>query len=70
MAKCPKCEKHCATMRITEVDASAGGFGDPVWKGVYYSCPMCQTILGAGLDPIALKHDVATAVVKILKGAN
>lgn len=69
MAKCPKCEKICSTVKIVAVDASAG-LGSPTWKGVFYACPHCQTILGASLDPIALKNDVASAVVKKMKGGN
>lgn len=69
MAKCPKCEKLCPSIKLVEKDASAG-IGSPTWKGVYYCCPWCQTILGASLDPVALKNDIAALVVKKLKGAS
>ena len=69
MAKCPKCEKTCSTIKLQEIDASSG-LGATTWRGVYYCCPWCQTILGASLDPIAMKNDIAALVVKKLKGAN
>ena len=69
MAKCPKCDSLLGSMKIKEANASAG-MGSVTWKGVFYLCPYCQTVLGASIDPIALKNDIVNSVVKKLKAAN
>lgn len=67
--KCPGCGKVPGFgINVQSVDAKAGGAS---WKGVLYVCPniQCQTILGAGIDPLALKADTINGVVKKLRGA-
>ena len=32
------------------------------WKGITYLCPKCQTVLGVGIDPVALKTDMVAEV--------
>lgn len=65
--KCPGCGKVPLSINIQGVDmhAPAGTF-----NGVMYVCPtfQCGTILGVGIDPIALKADTINGVVKKLRG--
>ena len=55
--KCPKCEQL-----VTRLDASAVELyveSGKTLHGATFSCPHCQTILGAGVDPLALANDLA-----------
>jgi hypothetical protein len=38
-----------------------------MFKGASYFCPSCHAVLHVGLDPLALKEDIADAVVKRLR---
>lgn len=67
--KCPACSKVPAFgVNMQGVDIK--GTDGRSWNGVMYVCPniQCQTILGVGLDPIALKTDTIAGVVKKLGG--
>ncbi len=65
MGKCPKCEKIVRTLNLTEVDASV--FMGTEWRAVTYNCPYCSTILGCQIDPIAVKTDTVSEILKALK---
>ncbi len=65
--KCPKCEALVTQVTIDEVDASV--LGGTTWRAITYQCPYCQTVLGVGLDPIALKTDTVDEVVERLQKA-
>lgn len=67
--KCPKCgnvPSFGVNLQTVDVRGGAG----VVWHGVMYVCPnpQCQTILGVGMDPVALKTDTVNAVVRKLRG--
>lgn len=67
--KCPACGKVPAFgIKMQGVDIKGPDGRD--WHGVMYVCPnlQCQTILGAGIDPVALKTDTIDGVVKMLRG--
>lgn len=66
VAKCPKCESNINHMNAANHDIWAGG--RPRWKGVFFTCPKCQTILGAGVDDVAVKADIVNEVVAKLRG--
>ncbi len=59
--KCPKCEQSISSVTLEHIDI-AQGF-NPTWHGVSYSCPSCRTILGVGIDPVALKTDTVKDVL-------
>ncbi|WP_158218825.1 hypothetical protein [Roseateles aquatilis] len=44
------------------LQAGVGMFPKKTWNAVTYCCPSCSTVLGAGIDPVALKTD------EVLKG--
>jgi hypothetical protein len=62
--KCPKCENIVASVVIDDVNVSAGTNS---WRGITYLCPSCRTILGVGIDPIALKADTVREVLRGLR---
>jgi hypothetical protein len=64
--KCPKCQKVVGHARVEHIEIRRG-FDEPAWHGVSYVCPSCSTVLGAGIDPVALKTDTVKAIVKELK---
>lgn len=64
MGKCPSCKALLSSVTITDVEVRATGTS---WRGLTYNCPMCQTILSVGIDPVALKTDTINGVVAALK---
>ena len=65
--KCPKCENAVTSVSIEHVDVTQAF--TQKWHGVSFLCPHCQTVLGVGIDPVALKTDTVKEVVKALQGA-
>ena len=66
IGKCPKCDKLVTRANINEIEASA--FMGTNWRTVTYSCPLCNTILGCQIDPIAIKTDIVEEILEALKG--
>lgn len=68
--KCPKCENVPLTVTLQEAKIKQPG-ASTTWAGVLYVCPnlQCQTILGVGIDPVALKADTVHEVVQQLRGS-
>lgn len=64
MPKCPKCDALVRELSMETVDAALGA---RKWRAVVYCCQFCGAVLGAGLDPLALKTDTASAVVEALR---
>jgi hypothetical protein len=61
--KCPKCDKridHLDLDTITMGDRLAG----PQWRGISAVCPYCKAIVGAAIDPIAIKTDIVKEVLR------
>jgi hypothetical protein len=63
---CPKCEKPIAGNLRAEVrDANLPmGYNYSSIKALIVSCPMCSTVLGTTIEPIALKTDIVNAIKK------
>lgn len=53
--------------KCPNIEISQQQIGGRSWHGVSYVCPHCATMLGVGIDPVALKRDTVTEVVKELK---
>lgn len=65
--KCPSCKKTVGHIVVDNIDVS-GGFGaKTTYHGVTYQCPSCRTILGVELDPLALKTDIVSSLLKALR---
>lgn len=65
--KCPSCGKMVTRLKMDTLEAKVGIAGEG-YLAVSYLCPWCNVILGAGLDPVALKTDTVNGVVEKLKG--
>ncbi len=63
-SKCPSCEKMFSSVNMEEVKVR--GTDTRTWHGVSYRCPMCQACLGVGIDPVALKTDTVSEILKAL----
>lgn len=62
MNKCPKCEANITSLNITVVPGETkkrSGF-----ECILYSCPSCQTVLSAGIDPVLLSNQIIAAIKK------
>jgi len=63
---CPKCDKVVTSVSIEDVDVRVGF--ETRWRGISYVCPSCKAVLGVAIDPVALKTDIISGVVKELRG--
>jgi hypothetical protein len=54
MGKCPHCK-----FEISELNLENVTIGDS-WKGVSYVCPHCSCVVGAGIDPVALRTETVS----------
>jgi hypothetical protein len=41
--------------------------GNDVWPSITFNCPYCFTILGAQVDPIAIKIDTVREILEALR---
>jgi uncharacterized protein with PIN domain len=62
--KCPKCEKTVTAVRLEHVDVNIGFKKE--YHGVSYSCAGCGTVLGVGIDPVALMNDTVSKTIQRL----
>lgn len=63
--KCPGCGNSVFQPKLSGCVIRASG--TQKWNGVQYLCPSCNTILGVGIDPVALKTDTIDGVIAALK---
>ncbi len=66
VGKCPKCQGIIRNVKTEDISMDVGF--QSVWKGFSYLCPQCSTVLSVEINPILLKEDMITGVVKALKG--
>ena len=64
--KCPKCGK--TVLRATAESIKLDEHGGTELKGAAFCCPHCETILGVGIDQLALCDDIARTVLERMKG--
>ena len=68
---CPSCEQPVTRLSLHGVEAGQL-FGRSGWKAITLSCPSCGVVLGAQIDPVALKREgvdaTADEVAKKLRG--
>lgn len=63
--KCPSCEQVVRELSIDSITASTG-IGQPQWAAATYCCPHCKVVLGAGIDPVAVKNDMIAEILQAL----
>jgi hypothetical protein len=66
-SKCPHCDEPLTHAYIEAITVQEGMFSNRSFKGVSYLCSACHSVLSVGLDPFALKDDIAAEVVKRLR---
>jgi phage FluMu protein Com len=59
--KCPKCDTLVLRAEIEHIDVTENW--QPKWHGVTLVCQHCHCVLGASIDPVALKKDIVDQVV-------
>ena len=64
-AKCSTCDMLLTRINIDPVPGQLGG---AEIRCITFACPMCRTIVGAQVDPWALKTETVAEVRKLLKG--
>ena len=64
MAKCPHCDSIVARLNLEELTSSL--FMGIEWKTIAYVCPMCQKIINAQIDPIAIKTDTVNEIKNLI----
>jgi len=57
--KCPKCENLVLSLDAKPLEIHVGG---QKWKGVTLHCPLCLTVLGASVDPVAVAEDALARI--------
>lgn len=62
--KCPKCDGTPSYIKYAPLDL--GGPAQNKWKGVVYSCPFCDAILGVEADFLALKNNIVSDLLEAL----
>lgn len=60
MAKCPHCEKNITKINLQEVTSST--FMGMEWVTILYCCPLCQKVLNAQIDPIAIMTETVARI--------
>ena len=60
--KCPNtdCRRTITKVHAEDVEVMVGL--QPAWVGLSLLCPHCKTVLGASIDPIALKTDIVKEI--------
>ncbi len=57
---CPKCNAIVAQAFLAKIPVIAPG---TTWRGVRYQCPICNSVLSIGIDPVALNSDLVDGIV-------
>lgn len=62
ISRCPRCDKPITPVSIQAVEGTA-----PVgtrFRCIALDCPHCGAVLGAQLDPLAIRNDIVNALRK------
>ncbi len=62
--KCPKCDKLLSHVKIENMVVRESFQTD--WHGVSYCCPFCNVILSVQIDPMRLRNEIVSEIVKKL----
>ena len=65
ISKCPRCDALVPRLTINGVDASEV-LGSKTFRAITLNCPMCNAVLGAQIDPIAIRTDTLREIRKLL----
>jgi hypothetical protein len=62
--KCPACEGFVTQLISKTIPIKDGNL---TWTGVVFLCPLCSSILGSGIDPVAAKTDTIDQLKKEIR---
>lgn len=57
VGKCPGCGNVLRNLHHEEADSKESLGATRVLRAITFSCPSCKTVVGAQVDPIAVKAD-------------
>ena len=63
--KCPHCQNLITQVNVENIEIATGLATS--YKGVSYSCPTCSSVLSVEIDPVALKADIVSDLLKALR---
>lgn len=66
MLTCPHCQVAIQRIEIVEVPLTVER--QQVYRGVSYTCPRCEAILGVAAHPVQMRDEIAEIVIEKLKG--
>lgn len=61
-AYCPSCKQPILRMLGDAADVSFA-LGGPTLKCIVFKCPDCAAVLGAQVDPLAVRNEIINGVV-------
>jgi hypothetical protein len=59
MVKCTSCSRLFSDFKLVTTDSGN-------YKAVAHCCPFCSAVLGAEIDPLAVRSEIIDAVKKLL----
>ena len=65
--KCPNSECQKPITNVLAERIRVTGIGQPTWTGLSLLCPSCRTVLGASIDPIAVKADIVNEITSAFR---
>jgi uncharacterized protein (UPF0212 family) len=65
MSICPHCKNKVTRVFIEVVTLNDEQAGD--WRGITYSCPVCDSVLSVSFDPVAMETDLVKRVLTALR---
>jgi uncharacterized protein with PIN domain len=65
MANCPKCDKPLLMLNAQTLKTQVE-FGHKL-DSLAYTCPSCHSVLSVGTDPLSLKADIVSELLRRLK---
>jgi hypothetical protein len=64
---CPKCGTTVSSAILETITIKGHRRASPTYRGVSYLCPFCGCVLSVGVDPNALRSEIAAQVLAGLR---
>jgi hypothetical protein len=61
-SKCPKCEQPIGHIKGEPIEIRVTT--RDIYKGVSYCCPLCRSVLGVQMDPLAVNQNLLNQMRK------
>lgn len=60
--KCPKCDQEMPYIQTQSVQARV--LSGSAWSAISYQCPLCLTVISVATDPIAVKAEIVSEILR------